>query len=418
MRKKVLIVGNSAKEYALAKIMSKTCDVYVAPGNDGMKEFAVCVDIRETSSQELLEFVLENGIDMTIPVSSAALETNITEMFTKNNMQIFAPDRAVVKLLFDKFNAKKNMYKLNIPTPKFGIFEKQAVAWDYIKGLKKPFVIKNNSSSSAVIFASPNASKRVLDSMFAEKDSKILVEDYVYGVPFGFYTATDGYKALPIGSSILYKHSLDGNGGQLTSGMGACSPNYKLSVSDEDFLMNDIIYKTLDYLEINKVNYVGVLGINGILSENGNIYILGYQSFMQDSDCAGILELLDIDIYTLFESCILGSFSDEINYVPQKNLSSASVFLHCRNGINTKENVIKNIDNLDDDIVVTYTNNVHKNKYLEMEANPGPVVSLTAFGGVPASPVKKVYDEVCNINFNGIKYRRDIGKFIECETYS
>ena len=79
MRKKVLIVGNSAKEYALAKIMSKTCDVYVAPGNDGMKEFAVCVDIRETSSQELLEFVLENRIDMTIPVSSAALERDRPE---------------------------------------------------------------------------------------------------------------------------------------------------------------------------------------------------------------------------------------------------------------------------------------------------------------------------------------------------
>lgn len=407
MRKKVLLIGNSAKEYALAKKLSESCEVFVAPGNDGIKEFAECLDIRETAAEEILEFALENGIDITVPVSEVSLKTNIVELFARNNMQIFAPSQKAQELIFDKFSAKRIMYKLGIPTPKFGIFEKQNIASDYIKNLKNTYVIKNNSPSSSVILTSPQASKIMLDSMFLEKFSRVLVEDYIYGTPFGFYTITDGYKALPIGSSMLYKHSLEGDGGQLTSGMGACSPNYKLSFENEEYLMNSVIYPTLYYLEQNNANYTGVLGVNGILCEDGTLKILGYQSFMQEADCAGILNMLEEDIYNLFESCIVGSFSDEIEFIRQKNLASTSVVLCCRD-TGESENTIQNLENIDEDILISFTKNVHKNKYLEYEAKQGSAMVLTAFAGTPAQSAKKVYEEIPQISFKGMKYRRDI----------
>ena len=255
MKKKVLIIGNSAKEYALARKLAETCDVFVTPKSDTTEEFATCLDIREDSVSEILEFVLENGIDMTIPVSHRALNTNIADIFTSHNLPIFAPNSLAYKSIFDKAGVKKLLYKLRIPTPKFGIFEKQNMVNDYIKNLKSPFVIKNNSPNSAIVFTSPQSAKNIIDSLFAEKNQKLIIEDYIWGTPFSFYTVTDGYKAIPIGSSITYKHSLEGDGGQLTSGMGACVPNYKLSIDNECFLMNNVIYPILDYLEANKTYY-------------------------------------------------------------------------------------------------------------------------------------------------------------------
>ena len=76
MKKKILIIGNGAKEYALAKKLSNKHEIYVAPFCETMKEFATCLDIRENSSKELLEFILENGIDLTIPVSLEALKSD------------------------------------------------------------------------------------------------------------------------------------------------------------------------------------------------------------------------------------------------------------------------------------------------------------------------------------------------------
>ena len=57
-KKKVLIIGNSAKEYALAKKMKNCdCEVVVLPGNSAIKEIAECVDIREENIQEILEYI-------------------------------------------------------------------------------------------------------------------------------------------------------------------------------------------------------------------------------------------------------------------------------------------------------------------------------------------------------------------------
>ena len=65
------------------------------------------------------------------------------------------------------------------------------------------------------------------------------------------------------------------------------------------------------YLEIEGNPYLGILGVNGVLTDDGKIFVLGWHSFMQDCDASAILEILDEDLYELFDSCIIGSFSDE-----------------------------------------------------------------------------------------------------------
>lgn len=409
MNKKILIIGNSAKEYALAKKLSENNEVYVAPGSDTMREFVTCVDIREDSVTELLEYVMENGIDLTIPCAQAAIASNIAEVFTKNNQAVFAPSANSAKLVLDKALMKKVLYKLRIPTPKFGIFEKPNMVMDYIKNLKNPFVLKTNEPSSAVVLTSPLAAKTIVDSAFAGKVQKMVIEDYVWGTPFSFYTVTDGYKALPLGSAIVYKHSLEGEGGQLTSGMGACAPNYKLSIENEYFLMDNVIYPTLDYLEIDGNPYVGILGVEGIITEDGRMQILGYRSFMQDCDCQAILNLVDTDLYKLFESCVIGSFSDEVEFIPQKEGSSTTLVLVCKNK-NNVQNAIKGLDYLDETLDIAFYPAISKNRYLEYEAQNGPVMVLTAQGSTVASSTARVYEEVENIRFEGLSYRKDICK--------
>lgn len=402
MSKKILIIGNTARVYSLAKKLGVNNEVFVAPGSPTIAEFATNVDLRESS--ELLEFVMENGIDLTIPVS---MPDGIVELFNNNNQKIFAPSASASKLIFDKALMKKVLYKLRIPTPKFGIFEKQNMVTDYIKNLKNPFVIKLNEPSSAVVLTSQKEAKTIVDSIFAQKVQKVLIEDYVWGTPFAFYTITDGYKALPIGSSILYKHSLEGNGGQLTGGMGACVPNYKLSIDHEYFLMDNVIYPTLDYLEIEGNPYTGILGVHGMITEDGTLQIFGYDCFMQDCDCSAILECLDADLYSLMDACIVGSFSDEFEFINQKDISAASLVLRCKNKEN-KENIINGLDSLDEDTIISFAPSVIKNRYLEYEAQNGLVMVLTTFARTNSKSVDKAYEEAANISFDGIYYRKDI----------
>lgn len=409
MSKKILIIGNSAAAYALAKKMSVGNEVYVAPGSDTIKEFATCLDIREDATVELLEFALENDIEIVIPISLKSLESDIVHLFTQNNLSVFAPSKGASKFIFDKSAVKKAMYKLRIPTPKFGIFEKQNMALDYIKNLKKPFVLKTNEKSSATILTSPNTAKNLLDSYFAQKNQKILIEDYTWGTPFAFYALTDGYKALPLGSSIMYKHSLEGEGGQLTNGMGSCVPNYKLSIENEYFLMDSVIYPFLEHLESNNNPYLGIIGVNGILLEDGNIQILGFEPFLHDCDCAAVLELVDTDLVELIQSCLVGSFSDEVEFIPQKEMFATSLVLSCKNKENN-QNVISGLENIDESLLKSFYPNVVKNRYMEYEAKNGSVLVLTSFGRTVSSSTNNVYEEAENIEFKGLSYRKDICK--------
>ncbi len=413
MQKKILIIGNGAKEYALAKKLSVNNDIYITPASDTLKEFATCLDIREDSIHELLDFVMENEINMTIASSDKAINSDIATLFNDNKMPIFAPSAKACEIISNKSVAKKTLYKLKIPTPKFGIFEKLNLATDYIKNQKYPFVIKTNDSNSATIITSEKTAKIILESIYSEKNKKAVIEDYVYGTPFSFYTVTDGYKALPIGSSLTYKHALEGNGGQLSSGMGACVPNYKLSVENEYFLMDNVIYPTLEYLEMSGNPYTGILGVNGIITDEGQIAVLGWQSFTQDIDSDAIFNSIDNDLYYLFESCIVGSFSDEYDEIHLNNNQSVSLVLTCKNKENKKNIIISGTDNLEDDTQISFYPAVSKNKYLEWEASDGPAIVLTSMSSSLSKARDKVYKEASDIDFYGIFYRKDI-----CKSYT
>lgn len=64
---KILIVGSGAKEYSIAKLISKyenTSLVFVAPGNEAIAEFANCIDIKADDTETLIEFAKANEIDL------------------------------------------------------------------------------------------------------------------------------------------------------------------------------------------------------------------------------------------------------------------------------------------------------------------------------------------------------------------
>lgn len=52
-------------------------NIFVASGNDAMKEFCTCVDIREDEDVKLLEFAMENSIDLTVVSSEKAIKADI-----------------------------------------------------------------------------------------------------------------------------------------------------------------------------------------------------------------------------------------------------------------------------------------------------------------------------------------------------
>ena len=407
MKKKVLIIGHSAKEEALAKILSERFEVYVSPGNDSIKNFATCVDIREQNVIEILNFALENDIELTIASSEDAIRANIAELFNDNGLMIFAPNSDSAQFTLSRSIAKKLFYKLRLPTPRFAVYEKKNLAIDYLKKCEMPVVIKTdnkNNKNSVMVCPSDVIAKSYIEDCFFSNESKVIIEEYIYGTPFSFYVVTDGYKALPLGSTKNYKFSLEGDGGLWTEGMGACSPFTQLTYDHEDYIMNEIVYPVINYLSEGLKPYLGIICFEGVLTPEGDIAITECSPFLADYDADGILALLNEDIYNIFYSCVTGAFSDDYDLLDFKEDYTVSCVLSSGQ---FKGDVISGLDDLEENILISHIN-TKQNEYTEFETTGGRTLVVTATGKTLNRASERLYDEINAIDFKGKTYRKDI----------
>lgn len=408
--KKVLIIGASATEYTLAQKMHGLKDIaqiYVAPGNQAMSEFAIVVDIRENHIDELLEFALENAIDLTIASSELAIKNNITSIFQKNGQMIFAPTKESANICLNKSSGKKFMYKTHISCPKFGIFDKSSLAIDYVSKSNLPVVIKTDEhqkNKGVLVCKTFSIAKSFIEDLFETSENKVIIEDYIFGHEFSFYVITDGYHAIPLGSVVTYKHELEGNGGNITPGMGAFTPDYKISNQVERKILQQIIYPTLNTLARQHTPYVGILGVDLVMTDNEKLFAIEFNSFLQAPDSQCILALLNENIYQLFEACVIGSFADDYEKIDIADSYAISCVIQGRKC----GNVIAGIDKLDENTQVAHFNN-KKNAYLEYESTCGRTLVITKTARVLSKAIKDLYEEVSMIDFEGMRYRRDIG---------
>lgn len=412
--KKVFIIGSGASEYSLAKKMSEldeVSEVFVAPGNDAMKEFATVIDIRESNVQELLEFALENDINLSIAASELAIKNDVASIFQQNNQMIFAPTQASAEICTSKSLGKKFMYKNRILCPRFGVYDKVALAIDHISKSHMPVVIKadeHQGRKNVMVCNSFQCAKTFIEELFDNNEKRVIIEDYIFGHEFSYYVITDGYHALPLGSVANYKHELEGNGGILTSGMGSYTPDYKISNQVEKRILQQIIYPTINNLARQQTPYTGILGVDFVMADNEQLFAIEFNSFLQSPDCQGVLALLNENLYNLFQACVVGSFGDDYEKLDIADNYAASLVLLDKKK-DSSSSVIQGLEDLDESTQVSHFN-TKKNQYLEYEATGDRTLVVTRTARTLSRAVETLYDEVSLIKFDGMKYRKDISK--------
>ena len=408
--KKVLIIGASAKEYALVKKLQeyKNCKIFVAPGNKRIAEIAECIDIREDNVNNLLEYALENAIDLTIATSEKAIKKDIATLFSSNGQQIFAPSAKSAEITTSRAIAKKFLYKARITTPHFGVYDKLSMAIDYLKSAPMPQVIHADNSfeyGDRLVCTTFSTAKTFVEDLFAKNEEKVVFEDYVFGHEFTFYIVTDGYHAVPLTSVANYKFMEDGDGGLLTTGTGAYAPDYKISKDIENNIMKIVINPVLEQLQKKETPYTGILGVDCVLTDDGKFVTLNFKPFLSDHDAQAVLSIVDENLLNLFEACLDGTFED---YKAITLTDAASVA--CLVSARTDGKSIEGLDFVDSEITPFAIN---KNNYLEYETIKGKNFVLTNTARTLSRARKSLYEDLSVIKFEGIKYRTDICENVE-----
>ena len=143
---KVLIIGSGGRCHALAwKIKQSPLlkELFVAPGNAGMKDIATLVPIDVLDNEALLKFAIDNQIDLTIVGPEASLMNGICDLFKEKGLKIFGPTKDAALIEGSKEFAKDIMTKYLIPTAKYESFDDYEEALAYVEREETPIVINS-----------------------------------------------------------------------------------------------------------------------------------------------------------------------------------------------------------------------------------------------------------------------------------
>ena len=110
----VLVLGSGGREHAIVWSIyndSNVSKVFCAPGNAGTSKLATNVNLNIMNNEELLRFVVDNNIDVTIVGPEQPLENGVVDFFEDNNQPIFGPNKFSSQLETSKISirAKNNL---------------------------------------------------------------------------------------------------------------------------------------------------------------------------------------------------------------------------------------------------------------------------------------------------------------------
>jgi phosphoribosylamine--glycine ligase len=424
---KVLVLGAGGREHAILWALQQTAQfpmqLYCAPGNGGIAEIAQCVPIAAHDHDKLIKFALDNAIDMTIVGPEAPLAAGIVDEFERAGLKIMGPGRAAARLESSKSFAKDFMRRHQIPTADYVIANSAEEALDALRSGRfgspdRAVVIKADglAAGKGVIVASsrPEAEAAIAELISgnlvsSEAAEKLLIEEALLGTEVSVLLFSDGRNYALMPPARDHKRVGENDTGPNTGGMGAITDP---SVIDDETLarmVREVVGPTLEGAYAEGFPFRGILFIGLMLTANGP-KVLEYNVRFGDPETQAILVRLKSDLFQIFQAMIDETLDN--TKVEWRQESSACVVLASAGYPGAYKTGIP-IDGLDDvpNNVQVFHAGTAKSDTGTYSTAGGRVLGVTAAAETLAQALQACYRAAEKINWQGMQYRRDIGRF-------
>ena len=413
----ICVIGSGGREHAICKMISlspKVSKIYCMPGNAGTRQLAENINLDIDNFEKILEFLKHSKVDLVIIGPEKPLVNGIVDYLESNNIKVFGPKKISSQLEGSKTFTKKICKKYNIPTAKFGIFEKKDNTLNFLKNSKFPIVIKADGLAAGKgVYISKNFSEatEAVNEIFGGKfgkAEKILVEEFLNGEEMSFFIICDGKNFKLFRTAQDHKRVNEGDEGKNTGGMGAYSPSGLINKNLENKIIEKIILPTLKAIEEMGEKYKGFL-YAGLMILDNEPFLIEYNVRMGDPECQTILPLLKTDLIDIFNACCDQNLENlNIKWREEKSLC----IVLCSKGY--PENFINNvkIDNLNNlklsinDFIFHAGTKEEKNEIL---SNGGRVLNFVSLSSSFKVSRKRAIKLINQLNWKNGFFRKDIG---------
>ena len=428
---KAMVIGSGGREHAILWTLKRTSivplELYCAPGNGGISQLAECVPIPVTANASLIDFARSHAIDLTIVGPEGPLADGIVDEFEGAGLKIVGPNGAASRLESSKSFAKDFMQRHNIPTAEYCVVNSAAEALEALRSgefgaPQAPVVVKADglAAGKGVVVAPSRAEaeKAVAEIaagtlVSAEAARQILIEEALDGREVSVLLFADGSDYALMPPARDHKRIGENDTGPNTGGMGAITDASILDAETLSRIVRDIVEPTLKGAHQEGFPFCGILFI-GLMLTTAGPKVLEYNVRFGDPETQAILVRLKSDLCQIFNAIAERDLrSLEVEWSGQ---SSACVVLASAGypGSYKTGTVIGGLDRVaaDGEVLVFHAGTA-KSEAGNFVTTGGRVLGITAADSTLEQALASCYSAVGKIGWEGMQYRRDIGRFNE-----
>ena len=417
---RMLIVGGGGREHALAWKIAQSPRVtalFTAPGNPGIARHAVCVPLAADALDGLVAFARRERIDLTVVGPEAPLVAGLADRLLDAGLAVFGPIAQAAAIEGSKAFAKDLMARNAIPTARFATFDDPARARGYCREVGPPLVVKADGlaggKGAIVCRTLADADEAVAECMeraaFGAAGATVVVEEFLSGEEVSFFALANGADALPLAAAQDHKTVFDGDQGPNTGGMGAYSPVASFDAAMERRVMDTIVRPTIAALAKEGAPYRGVLYVGLMLTAEGP-KVIEFNCRFGDPECQALVVRVPGDLVPLLVAAAHGGPWPEVG--PWSTRASVCVVL-ASGGYPGKYGTGAAIEGVESAETAPGVTVFHAGTALRegrLVTAGGRVLGVTAVAGDLATAIARAYGAVGAIRFEGMHYRRDIGR--------
>ena len=412
---KILVVGGGGREHAIIKSVKKNEQVdviYALPGNGGISDDAICVDIGAKDIDGIVDFAKNNGIDYAIVAPDDPLVLGAVDALEAIGIPCFGPSKAAAIIEGSKAFSKELMKKYGIPTAKYETFSDESAALAYLETTTYPTVVKADGLAlgKGVIIALGKdeaiaAVKSMMsDGIFGDSGKRVIIEEFLEGPEVSVLAFTDGKCVAPMVSSMDHKRAHDNDEGLNTGGMGTIAPNPYYTKEMQDICTRDIFIPTINAMNAEGRTFKGCLYFGLMITKDGP-KVIEYNCRFGDPETQVVLPLLKTDLLTVMMAVSEEKLS-EINV--EFSSDAACCVIMASDGY--PEKYAKGYE-------ITIPEDIKDRVYIagaalkdgKLVTSGGRVLGAVSTAEHLEDAIKGAYGLVDKIHFDNAYYRHDIG---------
>jgi len=322
--KKVLLIGNGAREHAIAEALSRSkygVEIFAVgkTKNPGIFELLnggeyLLKDVCD--AEAIAEFVKRVKPDFAIVGPEAPIAAGITDMLLEMGVHSASPLQTVGRLESSKSFTRDLVEKYGIAgNPKFKVFYDENGLAEFFEELGEDFVVKADGlkGGKGVKVSGDHLHGKAEGLNYAKEClvdcGRVVVEEKLVGQEFSLMSFCDGQDIVNMPCVQDHKRAYDGDTGPNTGGMGTYSdangslPFLRDADIDEATLITKEVAKAL--LKETGCEFKGVM-YGGFMACRDGVRLIEYNARFGDPEAMNVLPLLKTDLVDVCAAIISG----------------------------------------------------------------------------------------------------------------